>query len=110
MRWRKRHEVNPYDSISDNSIPVDTMEIINKLSKTGIKILNYISRYSVRVDDILFVDRKKVMHECGFKMPKSISNGIADLIKNDILSKTMAESEYYFNPKFISKIRSKNDN
>jgi hypothetical protein len=71
---------NPFEEC-DREITVEVMNTISGLSKTGIKMLEYM------------IDMKE----------KSFFNGIKDLVNNNIIATSDISFEYYFNHAYFGK-------
>ncbi|MHA1347422.1 MAG: hypothetical protein ACTSO3_13565 [Candidatus Heimdallarchaeaceae archaeon] len=100
-RARLNKDGNPFKEC-DREITVEVMSTISGLSKTGIKVLEYMMSYSPKDADKIYVEKKTVMFECDMK-EKSFFNGIKDLVSNNIIAISDISFEYYFNHAYFGK-------
>jgi len=84
----------------DREISVKAMRTISELSKTGIKVLDYIMSYSPTDGGKVYVDKKRIMFECDMG-EKSFFNGIKNLVDNNIIAISDVSFEYYFNHAYL---------
>jgi hypothetical protein len=94
-RARLNKAGNPFDEC-DREITTEVMNTISGLSKTGIKVLDYMMSYSSKDNDKVYVEKKQIMFDCGIG-DKSFFNGIKDLVDNNIIAISDVSFEYYFN-------------
>ena len=100
-RSRLNKDGNPFEECN-REITVEVMNTISGLSKTGIKMLEYMMSYSPRDADKVYVEKKTVMFDCDIK-EKSFFNGIKDLVSNKIIATSDMSFEYYFNHAYFGK-------
>lgn len=94
-RARLNRGDNPFEEC-DREITSEVMNTISDLTKTGIKVLEYMMSSCATDNGKIYVDKKTVMFECELK-DKSFFNGIKDLIDNKIIATSDVSFEYYFN-------------
>ena len=100
-RARLNKNGSPFEEC-DREITVEVIQTIAKLSKTGIKVLEYMMFDSPTDEDKVYVEKSKVMFDCGIG-EKSFFNGIKDLVDNKIIATSDMSFEYYFNHAYFGK-------
>ncbi len=101
MRNNVIHDDNPFD-FNKLEITKEALELVSDLSKTGLRMYNYIYHFSYRKDGILYFDKKEAKFELNFRESKSIYNGINELLNKGILARRKSNEEFYYNPKYIN--------
>jgi hypothetical protein len=104
-RARLNRNGNPFEE-ADREITNEVMETISKLNKTGIKVLDYMMSYSPKDGDKVYIEKSKVMFDCGIG-DKSFFNGVKDLVDNNIIAISDVSFEYYFNHAYFGKNKTK---
>jgi hypothetical protein len=107
MRYHKKHIVSPYSDLDKLELSIDGLKIVSELSKTALKLYVFIREESIKVDKIVYFDRKKAKYSCEFKQDKSVYNALSELINVDILAGRSEYDEFYYNPKFITNEKEK---
>jgi len=97
---------NVYDSYpfipQEIEITQEALELVSELSKTGLRLYNYMYQCSLRKNGILYFDNKEAKFELSFKENKSIYNGINELLNKGIIARRKSNEEFYYNPKYIN--------
>lgn len=96
---------NPF-SECDREITTGVMETISDLTKTGIRVLEYMMSSCPTDKGKIYVDKKAIMFDCDLK-DKSFFNGIKDLVDNKIIATSDVSFEYYFNHAYFGKTTEK---
>lgn len=100
MRTNKQHINNPYSNkeilIDDNALGV-----LESLSPTGLKLYIYIRENCFCDNEIVFIFIDEIHSGIGYKERKSIYNGINELLKLDMISKTKEKGAYFYNKGFF---------
>lgn len=95
---------NPF-KVQQREISAEVMKTISELSKTGVKMLNYMMSENCPKDESrIFIDQEDAMFQCDLKSNKSYFNGINDLVKNKIIATSDKHFEYYFNHAYFGEI------
>jgi len=100
-RGRLNKNGNPFEEC-DREITVEVMNTISGLSKTGVKMLEYMMSYSPKDANKIYIEKKAFMFDCDMK-EKSFFNGIKDLVNNNIIATSDISFEYYFNHAYFGK-------
>ncbi len=100
-RARLNKNGNPFEEC-DREISVEVMITIAKLSKTGIKVLEYMMSDSPTDEGKVYIKKETVMFDCGIG-EKSFFNGIKDLVDHKIIATSDISFEYYFNHAYFGK-------
>jgi hypothetical protein len=78
------------------------LQSIFDLSKTALRMLSYFMNITTFHDKLLF-DLKECKDFTGFSAKKSIFDGLAELLKNEIIARGNNEHIYYANPQIFYK-------
>lgn len=101
MKNHKKHSSNPFEYCK-SGINCEVLDVISELSKTAMRIYVYLYKHSFKQDGIVYLDRKEIKFELGFRENKSIYNGLSELLHKEIIASCTEKDEYYYNNKFIN--------
>lgn len=76
----------------------DSLKTILKLSSTSQKVLWYIMDNLGLKQQCIDIPPRVCMEECSFKTPKSVRDGIMELLDKNILTRTPYMMRYWVNP------------
>lgn len=102
MKNHKVNNENPFDKEIECEISLDILSVISELSKTSLRMYVYLAKYSYKRDGVVFIDKKELKFELGFKENKSIYNGLSELLNRDILAASNDKDVYFYNPQYIA--------
>lgn len=101
MRNYNVHDSNPFE-LEEIEITQEALELVSELSKTGLRLYNYMYQFSLRKNGILYFDKKEAKFQLSFRESKSIYNGINELLNKGIIARRKSNEEFYYNPKYIN--------
>lgn len=76
----------------------DSIKTIMQLSTTAQKILWYVMDNIPQNKPFVFIDYADCMDRCGFKTPKSVRDGIIELLNKELLLRSTVLKKYWVNP------------
>lgn len=77
---------------------MDNIEVILGLSSTASKIMWYIIKELKLKSQYIEINIKACMDKSGFKTPKSVRDGVIELLNKNILYRTAYSNRYWLNP------------
>jgi len=100
VRTNKQHIDNPYKD-SNLLIDDDALDVLKELSPTGLKIYIHIRENCFCDNEFIFIFIDEIHSAIGYKEIKSVYNGLNELLKLDILSRTKEKGAFYYNKGFF---------
>lgn len=80
---------------------IKEMSAFWKLTKAGQKVLMYILSNMKPNNDMVMFSHEKCMEYTGYKHKKNVVIGLADLIKKELVAKSIYEDVYFINPMIV---------
>lgn len=100
MRTNKIYEDNPYGE-QDLEIGISGLDMLKGISPTGLKIYVYLREYVFRDSELIFIYIEDIQKGLKYKEPKSVYNGVNELLSFNVISKSKEKSAFYYNKMFF---------